>query len=66
MVRDAIARIRERQVDIAAVMRALDGAGEVRGRLIASREAAGARVRFELPLAELEAFSAALRRAAKG
>lgn len=50
----------------AAVMRGLDGGAEVSGRLIASRDEAGAKVRFEVRLSELEAFAAALRKAAKG
>ncbi len=50
----------------AAVMRALDGAGASTGRLIASRDEAGAKVRFEVRLSELEAFASALRKAAKG
>jgi hypothetical protein len=50
----------------AAVMRALDGAGASTGRLIASRDAAGAKVRFEVRLSDLEAFASALRKAAKG
>jgi hypothetical protein len=50
----------------AAVMRALNGAGESSGRLIASRDEAGAKVRFEVRLSALEAFASALRKAAKG
>ena len=50
----------------AALMRAMKGSCEVNGRLVASRDEAGAKVRFEVHLADLDVFSVVLREAVKG